>query len=230
MEISDKWCSLGISIWIAAVQHLRRWQGEWDQVCWWLQAEWSGRDAMQRLERWACEASWNSKRWSARSSTWLGEILSTGTGWEENEWMKSSPGDKVLGMKNLTWLAVCAHSSESKPDPGLHQKECGQQVKRGDSTLLCIQFWGPHHRKGMRELGSFREKEVPGGPHCSLPVVKGGYKRAGEALFNDRGETLEQRSCGSSIPGSVQSQVRWGFEQPHCSEVGTRWFSRCVST
>jgi len=33
---------------------------------------------------------------------------------------------------------MCTCSPESQPYPGLHQKKCGQQVKRGDSApLLC---------------------------------------------------------------------------------------------
>ena len=38
-----------------------------------------------------------------------------------------------------------------------------------------------------------------------------------EILYDEGGETLEQvahRSCGCPIPGSVQGQVGWGFEQP----------------
>ena len=38
-----------------------------------------------------------------------------------------------------------------------------------------------------------------------------------EILYSESGEALEQvaqRSCGCPIPGSVQEQVGWGFEQP----------------
>ena len=38
-----------------------------------------------------------------------------------------------------------------------------------------------------------------------------------EIFYNDGAETLEevaQRGCGCPIPGSVQGQVGWGFEQP----------------
>jgi len=54
-----------------------------------------------------------------------------------------------------------------------------------------------------------------------------------EILYNEGGEALEQvaqRSCGCPLPGSVQGQVGWGFEQPglvagvpaHSRGVGTR--------
>ena len=38
-----------------------------------------------------------------------------------------------------------------------------------------------------------------------------------EVLHCEGGEALEQvaqRSCGCPLPGSVQGQVGWGFEQP----------------
>jgi len=35
------------------------------------------------------------------------------------------------------------------------------------------------------------------------------YKDGGEALAQ-----VVQRSCGCPLPGSVQGQVGWGFEQP----------------
>jgi len=52
-------------------------------------------------------------------------------------------------------------------------------------------------------------------------------------LYYANGEALEQvapRSCGCPLPASVQSQARWGFEQPGLVEdvpargngVGTR--------
>ena len=71
--------------------------------------------------------------------------------------------------------------------------------------------------------------------------IKGAYKRNGESLFTRTrgnssklqegrqirykeeffydagGEALEQvaqRSCGHPLPGSVQDQVGWGFQQP----------------
>ena len=54
-----------------------------------------------------------------------------------------------------------------------------------------------------------------------------------EILYCEGGETPEQvaqRSCGCPIPGSVQGQVGWGFEEPglvegvpaHGRGVGTR--------
>jgi len=42
-----------------------------------------------------------------------------------------------------------------------------------------------------------------------------------EILHCEGGEALAQvaqRSCGCSLPGSVQGQVGWGFEQPGVGE------------
>ena len=55
----------------------------------------------------------------------------------------------------------------------------------------------------------------------------------GRILYSESGETLEQaaqRGCGCPLPGSIQDQAGWDFEQsglvggvPACSkEVGTR--------
>jgi len=38
-----------------------------------------------------------------------------------------------------------------------------------------------------------------------------------EILYSEGGEAVEQvaqRSCGCPLPGSVQGQAGWGFEQP----------------
>jgi len=62
-----------------------------------------------------------------------------------------------------------------------------------------------------------------------------------EILPREGGETLAQvaqRSCGYPLPGSVQGQVGWGFEQPglvegvpaHGRGIGTRWSLRSVPT
>ena len=57
------------------------------------------------------------------------------------EWIESSPAEKDLGVLvdgKLTVSQQFALSPESQPCAGLHQEQCGQQVKGGDSPpLLC---------------------------------------------------------------------------------------------
>ena len=58
-------------------------------------------------------------------------------------------------------------------------------------------------------------------------------KAGGEALAQ-----VAQRSCGCPLPGSVQGQLGWGFEQPglvegvpaHGRGVGTRWSLKYLPT
>ena len=55
--------------------------------------------------------------------------------------------------------AMCPHSPESRPYPGLHQKKCGQQIKLEIlslcSTLVrphldyCVQIWSPQYRRDV---------------------------------------------------------------------------------
>ena len=58
--------------------------------------------------------------------------------------------------------AMCPHSPESQPYPGLYPKQHGQQGKGGDSAPLlctvrphlehCIQMWSPQYRRDMELL------------------------------------------------------------------------------
>ena len=53
-----------------------------------------------------------------------------------------------------------------------------------------------------------------------------------EVLHCEGGEALEQvaeRGCGCPLPGSVEGQVGWGFEQPSLVE-GVPAYSRGVGT
>ena len=67
----------------------------------------------------------------------------------------------------------------------------------------------------------------------SFKLEEGRFSLGEEVLHCEGGEALEQvaqRGCGCPIPGSVQGQAGWGFEQPglvegvpaHGRGVGTR--------
>jgi len=55
---------------------------------------------------------------------------------------------------------------------------------------------------------------------------------------DDAMEQVAQRSCGCPLPGGVQRQVEWGFEQPglvegvpaHGRGVGARWSLKSFPT
>ncbi|GAB0181926.1 cAMP-dependent protein kinase inhibitor alpha [Grus japonensis] len=58
----------------------------------------------------------------------------------QRELIENSPEEKDLGVlvdeKLSIDSAMCTHSPESQPCPGLHQKKCDQQVEGGDSPPL----------------------------------------------------------------------------------------------
>ena len=71
--------------------------------------------------------------------------------------------------------AMCPHSPESRPYPGLHQKQCGQQVSEVILPLYsvlvrphleyCMQVWSPQYRRDVDLNGT--------------PLLRGQAERAG---------------------------------------------------
>jgi len=100
------------------------------------------RDAIQRdlnrLERWACVnlLKCNQAKCKVLHVNWGNPKHKYRLG---RECIESSSEDKNLGVlvdEKLHDPAMCAHSPEAQPYPGLHQKQCVQQGKGGDSAPL----------------------------------------------------------------------------------------------
>ena len=82
--------------------------------------------------------SWSSRRPSAESCTRVRAAPDINTGWQRMDW--EQPWGEGLGGAGW-WeaqhnLSVWACRPEDQQYPGLHQKQCGQQVRGGDSASL----------------------------------------------------------------------------------------------
>ena len=86
-------------------------------------------------------------------------------------------------------MAMCAHSSESQPYPGLHKKKRGQQVKGGDSSALL------------------HPSEIPRGVlHSGLePLAQERYGLVG--VGPEKGDKNDQRS---GTPLLCRNTESWG--------------------
>ena len=144
-------------------------------------------------------------------------------------------------------------SAQERHGPvGAGPEEGHTNNQRAGALLL----WEKAERVGAVQPG---EEKAPGRPYCNLPVFKGAYNKDGDKYFSrnwegkfrldirkkcfsiESDEALEQaarRSCGCPLPGSVQAQVGWVFEQPglmegvpaHGRGVGSRWSLRSLPT
>ncbi len=67
-------------------------------------------------------------------------------------------------------MAMCTCSPEGQLYPGLHQEECSQQVKGGDSAPLLyshvtfleysVRFWSPQYKKDTELLEKVQRRSA----------------------------------------------------------------------
>ena len=81
---------------------------------------------------------------------------------------------------------MCAHSPESQPYPGLHQKQRGQQVEGGDSAPLLRSGETFSYEEKQRELRLFslEKRRLQGNLVAAFQYLKGAYKKDGDKLFS----------------------------------------------
>jgi len=77
--------------------------------------------------------------------------------------------------RSSTRPAMCAHSPEGQPYPGLHPKQCGQQVEGGDSApLLCSGESPPRVLcPALEPSAQERRGSVGAGPEEATKVMRG---------------------------------------------------------
>lgn len=95
--------------------------------------------------------------------------------------------------------------------------------------------WLPRTMRRLRYSTTFLPQSSPATPATPTKPQKtnaGTEKMKNCPLYSEEPEQVAQRSCGCLIPGSVQDQAAWGFEQPgavegipaHVRGVGIKWF------
>ena len=104
---------------------------------------------------------------------------------------------------------MCAHSPEGQPYPGLHQKQHGQQVERGDSALLRCSGETPPGvlNPALEPSAQERHGAVGAGPEeghkndqrAGTPLRWGKAERFG-AVHPAEEKVLGRPYCGLSLP------------------------------
>ncbi|KAF4790620.1 hypothetical protein TURU_138782 [Turdus rufiventris] len=92
--------------------------------------------------------------------------------------------------------------------------ECSLSKVTGDTELSgavkTLQGRGAIH-KDLDRLESWAHVNLMKSHKAKCRVQ---YLGQGNAKHKQAQQEVDQRSCGFPIPGSVQGQVEWGFEQP----------------
>ena len=150
-----------------------------------------------KLNKWT---SWGSTRLSAGSCIWVGAtpVAIQAGGWSdwEHPWGEGlgSAGGQKAGHKP----AMCLHSPESQPYPGLRQKQRGQQAKGGDSAPLL--WWDP-----TGSPASSSETLSTGQTWTCWSGARGGHKngpRPGTPLLSGKAERVGAvQTAEEKVPG-----------------------------
>ena len=128
----------------------------------------------------AMQTSWSSTRPSARSCTWVRAIPSINIGW-------AALRRRTEGLRGAGWReaqhdpAMCTHSPEHQPYPGLHQKQHGQQVQGGESAPLQCSDEIPSEVQCLALEPSAQERHGPVG--ASPEEGQKNYQRDGTPLL-----------------------------------------------
>ena len=189
-----------------------------------------GKDAIQRdlekLEKWAHA---NIMRFNKTKCKVL--HLSQGKPWYQHrlrdEGITSSPAEKDLGVLVDKKLDTSHQCAVGQPYPGLHHKQRGQQVERGDSAPLLRSGESPpgvlrpalepsaQEQQGAVGVGA--EKGHKNEPRAGAPLLWGKAERVG-AVQPGEDKAAGRPYCSLPVPEEACKQAREGFFTRACSD------------